>query len=151
MARLFVNIAAVLSLLSLITVAAGAGSTTTTTASSSSSSSSLSADEQCFCALTGQIDDCCCSIEDVERLNAHIQPLALRLAQSAFFKFYRVSMASLSLSLSCSLLGLSPPLSEAQLDFDSNFNWKIESRLSEPLLSLSLSLGCTSPFLYEKE
>ena len=49
-------------------------------------------DDQCFCDLKGSIDDCCCSIEDVNRLNQHVLPLVERLSSSSFFKFYRVNM-----------------------------------------------------------
>ncbi|EDQ90965.1 uncharacterized protein MONBRDRAFT_31634 [Monosiga brevicollis MX1] len=49
-------------------------------------------EEQCFCQLSGVIDDCCCSIEDVNRLNEHVAPLVTRLAESDFFKYYRVNM-----------------------------------------------------------
>ena len=52
----------------------------------------VAANEQCFCALSGIVDDCCCSIEDVNKLNDQLHPLVQRLTESKFFKYYRANM-----------------------------------------------------------
>ena len=60
-----------------------------TAAAAGGSGGSGAAEESCFCDLQGAIDDCCCSAEDVNRLNAHVLPLISRLGRSTFFRFYK--------------------------------------------------------------
>ena len=48
--------------------------------------------EQTVLQLTGNIDDCCCSIEDVDRLNNAMLPLIKRITETNFFKFYKVRL-----------------------------------------------------------
>ena len=83
--------------------AAAAAAATPSSSSSSSSPSPSSASSRnpfggdsnpgtCTCQLEGQIEDCCCGFADIDTLNRQIEPLTARLAQSSFFRFYRVDM-----------------------------------------------------------
>lgn len=48
--------------------------------------------DSCFCHLSGQVDDCCCSIEDVAKLNLHIYPRLTNLVQRNYFKYVKVNL-----------------------------------------------------------
>lgn len=51
-------------------------------------------DDKCFCQLKGQIDDCCSSVEIVNKLNnLHIYPrLSALVRKSHYFKYYKVNL-----------------------------------------------------------
>eukprot|EP00112_Aurelia_sp_Birch-Aquarium-sp1_P001597 Seg1173.7 transcript_id=Seg1173.7/GoldUCD/mRNA.D3Y31 product="ERO1-like protein beta" protein_id=Seg1173.7/GoldUCD/D3Y31 len=50
-------------------------------------------DDRCFCKLNGQIDDCCCSVETVDKLNIHIFPRITSLVtKSSYFKYFKVNL-----------------------------------------------------------
>jgi len=50
--------------------------------------------EKCFCELKGQIDDCCCSVETVDKLNnIHIYPrISSLVSNSKFFRYFKINL-----------------------------------------------------------
>uniref|UniRef100_H2XLV5 Uncharacterized protein n=1 Tax=Ciona intestinalis TaxID=7719 RepID=H2XLV5_CIOIN len=50
-------------------------------------------EEKCFCQLSGQIDDCFCDIETLEKFNnEQVFPLVSQLVKRDFFRYYKVNM-----------------------------------------------------------
>lgn len=49
--------------------------------------------DQCFCQLSGKIDDCCCTIEDVDKINfAHIYPRTKVLSEKIYFRYFKLKL-----------------------------------------------------------
>lgn len=49
--------------------------------------------DQCFCELTGRVEDCCCDVETVDSLNRLVvYPLVTSLVADPYFRFYRVNL-----------------------------------------------------------
>ncbi|XP_066912385.1 ERO1-like protein beta isoform X1 [Clytia hemisphaerica] len=49
--------------------------------------------DSCFCQLSGQVDDCCCSIEDVDKLNTiHINPRLKNLVTRNYFRYFKLNL-----------------------------------------------------------
>lgn len=49
--------------------------------------------DSCFCQLSGQVDDCCCSIEDVDKLNnIHINPRLTNLVTRNYFRYFKLNL-----------------------------------------------------------
>ncbi|EFJ53070.1 endoplasmic reticulum oxidoreductin 1 family protein [Volvox carteri f. nagariensis] len=45
------------------------------------------------CKLSGHVDECCnCTYQDVDRLNAVVQPLLRQLVRTAFFRYFKVNI-----------------------------------------------------------
>ncbi|GAA6103766.1 ERO1-like protein beta isoform X1 [Tachysurus ichikawai] len=52
-----------------------------------------SADQSCFCHLTGVLDDCFCDVESIDVFNNFkIFPLIRKLIERDFFRYYRVNL-----------------------------------------------------------
>jgi len=57
------------------------------------SSSDSDNSEKCFCQLSGQIDDCFCDIEILEKFNnVEVYPLLQQLIHKDFFRYYKVNL-----------------------------------------------------------
>nr|CAB3243635.1 ERO1-like protein beta [Phallusia mammillata] len=55
--------------------------------------SEKSKDDRCFCQLTGQIDDCFCDIETLEKFNnEQVFPILSELVKQDFFRYYKVNL-----------------------------------------------------------
>lgn len=49
--------------------------------------------DNCFCQLSGQVDDCCCSVEDVDKLNSvHINPRLVNLVTRDYFRYFKLNL-----------------------------------------------------------
>lgn len=48
--------------------------------------------DQCFCQLTGKVEDCCCDVEAVDSLNHKVFPRITELVKKNYFKFYKVNL-----------------------------------------------------------
>jgi len=49
--------------------------------------------DSCFCQLSGQVDDCCCTINDVEKLNnLYINPRLNNLAARNYFRYIKLKL-----------------------------------------------------------
>ncbi|KAJ6654010.1 hypothetical protein lerEdw1_007519 [Lerista edwardsae] len=56
-------------------------------------SGSGSAEQRCFCQVTGHIDDCTCDIETIDTFNNYkVFPLLQRLLESDYFRYYKVNL-----------------------------------------------------------
>ena len=49
-------------------------------------------DEQCFCAITGEIEDCSCDAETLESINRKLFHTLQALVKTDFFKYYKVNL-----------------------------------------------------------
>ncbi|KXJ30043.1 ERO1-like protein alpha [Exaiptasia diaphana] len=52
----------------------------------------LALGDQCFCQLTGKIEECCCDVETVDKINKDIYPLISQIVKRNYFKFFRVKL-----------------------------------------------------------
>ncbi|XP_031558570.1 ERO1-like protein beta [Actinia tenebrosa] len=52
----------------------------------------LSFKDQCFCQLKGKVEECCCDIETVDKINKDIYPIINEIVQRNYFKFFRVKL-----------------------------------------------------------
>ncbi|XP_067319216.1 ERO1-like protein alpha [Anolis sagrei] len=61
--------------------------------SSHSSSSSFSAEQRCFCQVTGHLDDCTCDVETIDAYNnGKVFPRLQELLESDYFRYYKVNL-----------------------------------------------------------
>ena len=51
-----------------------------------------SSEDQCFCQLTGKVEDCCCDVEAVNSLNKEVYPRIIDIVKQSYFKFYKVNL-----------------------------------------------------------
>ncbi|CAB4014998.1 ERO1 beta [Paramuricea clavata] len=49
-------------------------------------------DDQCFCQLSGKVEDCCCDVEAVHNLNKEVYPKILEIVKQNYFKFFKVNL-----------------------------------------------------------
>ncbi|XP_032221711.1 ERO1-like protein beta isoform X2 [Nematostella vectensis] len=48
--------------------------------------------DQCFCKLKGKVEQCCCDVETVDKINNKIHPILDELVKRNYFKFFRVKL-----------------------------------------------------------